>query len=407
MQPFLLFYSMVKRLFIVLLAFLAFYNTYGQTDSTVVSVNDQKAEPRHVRISLLTVGQGEMVWEAFGHSCIRVTDSMQTGKRRDLVYNYGSFDNFDQDFAKKLIDGTLLYYLSVFPYDFFINVFVEKGRSIEEQVFLLNDAQRTALVTNLENNALPRNKYYQYDFFTDNCSTRIYNMVGNTMGKGFVTGAAIPRDAHISFYEGSNQYYFQRHWERVGVTLLFEHRMNQPMNDGDVMFLPYYLSIAFNGATLNGKKFCSDRLVMAEDTLPKHAEPDMPFVLTATIAVLTIIGLSKKRLRPLGKIMSYLVLLVSGLLGCIFLYAWLGTDHKGCEDNLNLLWALPTNIIIPFLGRRVKSMYALPCIGLLGLSFVLYMLRIMVMPLFEITPFLLALLWVYAVMYRQGIAKMR
>jgi len=391
---------MVKQALIFLLSLLITSQLYAQ------GANNGAVVPpiRHVRISLMTVGQGDMIWEAFGHSCIRVIDSAREGKMHDLVFNYGTFDNFDQNFGKKLMDGTLLYYLSVFPYDFFANVFVEKGRSLKEQVLVLNDRQRTDLANNLEVNTLPQNKYYHYDFFTDNCCTRIYDMVAKTLGTGFVPGDAIPKGEPISFYEGSYQYYQYRHWERTGIALLFEHRMNMPVTDADVLFLPDYLSKAFDKATLNGKKAVETPVIFATDTRPQHKPLNGPLIFTSVIAMLTIAGLSWRPARLPGNIMSYAVLFMSGLLGCIMLYAWFGTTHSGCEDNLNLLWALPTNLVIIFFKPAIRAKYALAGIILLCLCIILYMLRIMVMPLIEITPFLLSLVWVYAAMYRRTLS---
>jgi hypothetical protein len=391
---------MFTRVLFFLLILVAAMPASGQQDT--VKAGLAKAEPRHVRISLMTVGQGAMLWEAFGHSCIRVIDSSKTGKKHDIIYNYGTFDNFDQDFVQKMLDGTLLYYLSVFPYDFFTSVFVEKGRSIEEQVLLLNDEQRTTLVNNLEYNALPKNKYYQYDFFTDNCSTRIFEIVSRSLGKGFVPAVAIPKGAKASFYEGSYQYYQNRHWERTGVAILFEHQMSKTVTNDAVMFLPIYLSKAFDGATADGKRLCAPIDVIAADTLPRPDKLNGPFIFTCIIALLTIMGLSIERLSVLGKIMTVAVLFMSGFLGCVLLYAWLGTDHKGCEDNLNLLWALPLNLVVPFLKRGMKAKYAIAGIALIGFSILLHLLKVTVLPIFEITPFLLSLVWVFAMMYRRN-----
>jgi hypothetical protein len=51
------------------------------------------------------------------------------------------------------------------------------------------------------------------------------------------------------------------------------------------------------------------------------------------------------------------IVFVTGLLGCLLLFMWFGTDHKSCAANYNLLWALPTNIIACFLVNK-KTNYA-------------------------------------------------
>ena len=70
-----------------------------------------QSDTSHLRISLLTCGTGPEVWETFGHTAIRVTDSM---RGTDDVYNYGTF-SFGDDFTMQFMRGKLLYYLSYYP----------------------------------------------------------------------------------------------------------------------------------------------------------------------------------------------------------------------------------------------------------------------------------------------------
>src|SRR5690606_14552304 len=115
-----------------------------------------------IRISLLTCGTGPMPWETFGHTAIRITDSMAG---TDNVYNYGTFDGYDDDFLINFARGKLLYYLSYYPYPAFIEEYRSDNRSVSEQVLLLNAPDKIKLYNFLIHNARPENKYYKYDFF--------------------------------------------------------------------------------------------------------------------------------------------------------------------------------------------------------------------------------------------------
>ena len=108
-----LFCSVLKYFVTFLLTITQCQSTYALQDSIAARVPVPQTERKHTRVSLITVGRGEMIWEALGHACIRVIDSTQTGPFRDRVYNYGTFDISDDEFEKKMIEGTLLYYLSV------------------------------------------------------------------------------------------------------------------------------------------------------------------------------------------------------------------------------------------------------------------------------------------------------
>jgi hypothetical protein len=81
---------------------------------------------------------------------------------------------------------------------------------------------------------------------------------------------------------------------------------------------------------------------------------------------------------------------------------WLGTDHQGCQNNLNILWALPVNLFLAFANKRKKDKYAVLAIFLMLLALVLHVVGIQELPLLELFPVLLALLCIYGSIYRSN-----
>lgn len=353
---------------------------------------------RHTRVSLITVGPGERVWEALGHVCVRVTDSTRHDEYRDIVFNYGTFD-YEQGFEKKMIKGELLYSLTAFPYDFFRKNFVEKERSLSEQEFLLTDEEKTRLINNLVNNALPPNKYYRYNFFVDNCSTRIYYMIRKTFGNHFRFGITLPPDEKVSYYDLCQQYYGNRHWERVGVSLFFADRMNMAVTNEAAMFLPAFLSRGLSTSLLDRRPFCAPGVALSRDSFTRERRLDMPMVISIVLAILAFGGLFTPRL---AKITSIFVPVFTGLIGLAMAYAWFGTRHTGCENNLNLLWALPFGIVFPLLRGKARVGYALAALVLLFVVLVLLALHLHAMPVPETAPLLLSLALVYAGTLKRG-----
>lgn len=129
------------------------------------------------RISLMTVAPGDFLYSTFGHSALRVFDPVNN---IDRCYNYGTFD-FDQpNFYLNFCRGKLLYSLDVEPGRHFVRGNLQDNRPMQEQVFDLGAAQRQRLFNLLETNALPENRSYKYDFFYDNCATRIRDIVQET-----------------------------------------------------------------------------------------------------------------------------------------------------------------------------------------------------------------------------------
>ena len=127
-------------------------------------------------ISLLTCGPGPDVYTYFGHSALRVTDPTL---KLDRVYNYGTFDFNVPNFYGQFIDGKLFYMLSVVRYKGFIPDYMAENRFIKELQLNISLDDRQNLFSLLEINYLPENRHYWYDFFKDNCSSRIRDIVVN------------------------------------------------------------------------------------------------------------------------------------------------------------------------------------------------------------------------------------
>jgi hypothetical protein len=376
---------MFKKLAFLLLILTHSIFAAAQTDSS------------HLRISLLTCGPGDNeVYEVFGHTAIRVIDSIEL---TDNVYNYGTF-SYGPDFEIKFMRGKLLYALGVEPYHYFLQEYVEAKRSVEEQVLLFTGPQKEQVYSFLEWNALPEHKNYKYDFFFDNCATRIRDVFPKTLDPGFAFGNAIPKDSKLTFRDIINEYFFQRHWERVGVNILLGSKIDKVMSNADIMFLPDYLRDGVSAAAVNGRPVSSPPKLILPGGTTLQKSTNLPFLLTSLLALLTILGLTVPKLRLLGRIMSTFLLLTSGLLGCLILVMWFATDHQACADNFNILWLLPTNFIIAFSNPKGKGRYALIAIALIVISIILHLLGIQKLVI-EFIPLMLALVFIYGTIYRR------
>ncbi len=363
--------------------------------------NAQTADSSHLRVSLLTCGTGPETWETFGHTAIRIVDS---ARGTDMAYNYGTFA-FSDDFALQFMRGKLLYYLSYYPYSEFVDEYRSVNRSVEEQELLLSGDKKIELQAFLQENAKEENRSYKYDFFFDNCATRIRDVFPKSLGNGFVFGKTPAATNRITFRDIINQYYAPKDWEKLGVNVLLGSRIDKVMSNEDMMFLPDYLRDGVAGATLNGKPIAGKVIPILGGSPPIPLGVNEPFVLMSIICLLTIVGLSVKPLKTLGKVMTFLLLFVTGLLGCLMLVMWFGTDHQGCQNNFNVLWALPTNLFIAFASRSNKSRYAIVGIAGILLTIVVHLLKIQGMLLLELSPLWLALIFVYGTIYKRDIQR--
>lgn len=345
-----------------------------------------------LRISLLTCGPGDEIWAQFGHTAIRVTDSAMG---TDLVYNYGTF-SFGPGFEIQFMRGKLLYYVSYYPYEHFLAEYADPQRRVEEQVLHIKGDEKKAIQDYLVENAKEENRYYKYDFFFDNCATRIRDAFPMAVEKDFAYGSTLPPDSKLTFRQIMNEYFYRVHFERLGCNLLLGSPIDKVMTESEVMFLPDFLRDGMAGATVGGKKIAPETTVIFEGPGKVPAGPNWPLIVLSIAAALTIIGVALPRLKLLGDFMGFLFLFITGLLGCLMLVMWLWTDHQGCQNNYNILWALPANVIYAFLPRkRNKNKYAIIAVVLIFVSLLLHVIGIQQLPLLELSPLLLALLFIF------------
>jgi hypothetical protein len=356
----------------------------------------------HLRVSLVTCGVGEELYASFGHTAIRIFDSV---KGLDIAYNYGTF-SFGEDFYPKFVRGKLMYYLSRETYSSFISTYIEENRSVEEQVLILPGEKKMEIYEFLEQNALPSNREYKYDFLFDNCATRIRDVFPATLGQTFSYGEVLPLGSQMTFRNIIDHYLRNKHWERFGIDLALGSPVDSIMTNSDVMFLPDYLRDGIGGA-----KYSRDAVELAapvvsimEGAKEKEGTLNQPLLLTSIIALLTILGLTVRKLSVLGKVMTSILLFVSGLLGVFFLFMWLATDHQSCQNNYNVLWALPTNLLLVFMKKHKAGRYALVAIFLLVVSLLLHLLKVQGLPLLELGPILLSLVFIYGTIFKRNSA---
>ena len=308
-----------------------------------------------LRISLLTCAPGEELYSTFGHTALRV-QNIDDGT--DHVYNYGTFE-FGPDFYTKFIRGKLLYFLSVQDFEDFIYQYQYESRSVQEQVLLLDCEQKQKLLTALNVNADEKNKYYRYDFLFDNCTTRAKDIVKNNSGSTVVFKNILPqsiptfRDLIHSYLDKGKQ-----PWSKLGIDILLGSDLDKNVSNEQAMFLPDYLLKGFDNASVSGKPLVSTAVTILE--MPSSVNLNSIFrpAVVFTLMMVLIIALSLIR-KPWAQqtisIFDFLYFFILGLAGLLLLFMWFGTDHTVCDKNFNLLWALPTHVVMAFFVHSRKS----------------------------------------------------
>lgn len=311
----------------------------------------------NLQISLLTCGPGEDLYSVFGHSALRVTDK---SANTDVIFNYGTFDFDDPEFYSKFVNGKLLYYVSVENFGSFVRSYQLENRSIVEQRLKLSCAEKQKLYEALIVNAREENKYYEYEFLFDNCSTRLRDIVANNSEDSVEFRRIIPQPAP-TFRNMLHAYLFkgEKYWSAFGIDLLLASRIDRAVKNEEAMFLPDYLMKGFDSSLVRRQSFVQSKNTILESEEKNNAGFSFTPMM-ATIGLL-LVGLAITFLKGKGTLafiapyFDGLLFFILGIMGCLMLYMWYGTEHELCRNNYNLYWALPTHIIAAFVASRNTS----------------------------------------------------
>jgi hypothetical protein len=307
------------------------------------------------KVSLITIYPGEELYSSFGHSAYWVYDP-HSGI--DRVYNYGTF-NFNQPgFYTKFIRGKLLYELSVSDMQYLIWFYQQENRGIVEQVLNLSEKEKESLFEFLEKNYLPENRAYKYDFFFDNCSSRLRDALKVTCGKD-LQFHQIEKEKK-SFRQLLDPFLIDKQWQDLGMDTGLGTPSDKIATPYDYMFLPIHLMNAFDSATINhGQKV--EKLVKATNMLYRETpKKDKKEIVTPALCLwlffllILIVCWIQWTNKTAVLYLDLILWVFTGLLGFLIVFLWFGTDHKVTANNWNLIWAMPLNLIVILLAKKNK-----------------------------------------------------
>ena len=225
-----------------------------------------------LRISLLTCTPGEELYSSFGHSAFRVIDSNSV---TDIVYNYGTFNFDDEGFYIKFVRGKLLYYVSTEYFIDFKNIYESENRGITEQVLLLSASERIAVNQFLNENIKAENRFYKYDFFFDNCTTRLRDILKKQHDSIFCQKPVMP--AGTTFRQAIHQYldHNGQQWSELGIDILMGRRCDaimtpSQMQSPDLLLVTEQDEVIGTAEKMQVQKMVQKRLGLA--AIPKPAD---------------------------------------------------------------------------------------------------------------------------------------
>jgi hypothetical protein len=308
-------------------------------------------------VTLLTIGQSDVVWERFGHNAIWIRDP---SRGLDLTYNWGTFD-FDQPhFLWRFLTGDTRYWLAVTDAQADIARYVQENRSVWAQELTLTPAQRLAILRFVEWNARPENRYYRYDYYRDNCSTRARDLIDQATG-GALRRATVVRATGTTYRWHTRRLTAGDPFVYTGIQLALGRPADRAISAWEESFLPVRLMQhvrdvrvpAPDGGTLPLVK--SERQLFAAHRPPEAVAPPS-YGLRYLASGLALSGMLLLLARGAAEdrrgaatsfgVLAGLWTLLSGLLGTVVLLAGTVMRHVFMGRNLNPAAYSPLALIL-------------------------------------------------------------
>jgi hypothetical protein len=308
--------------------------------------NAQLQLSKESEVSILTIGPGFVLNDAFGHSAIRIKDPLQN---IDLIFDYGRYDFQAKGFYLNFAKGKLDYEIGWTYSEDFISNYKLQQRRVTAQIINLTLKEKQNLFEGLQTNIQPQNKSYSYDFFYNNCATKIKDVLVDASNKNisFLTPENFEQ---LSFRELIRSHVPQNSWGGLGIDAALGSVIDRLASVEEHLFLPKYLD-----EILKHSKFDPEatKLVLRSEVLnqTQKSKPSTfwwsPLVILGLVSI-TIIGMtyydwtSKSR----NKFLDALLFFTTGSIGILILFLWFATDHTATAYNYNFLWAFGFNLLM-------------------------------------------------------------
>jgi uncharacterized protein DUF4105 len=320
-------------------------------------------------IYVLTFGPGDHPFLKFGHDALWVRDR---AAGTDRVYNFGTFAFDSPRLIFDFLKGRLTYWLSVSTMPITLAEYERADRSIVAQELRLDAAAKSALRARLDVNARPENRAYKYDYFLDNCATRVRDAVDLAAGGQLRAAARGP--ARLTLRGQALRLTADYLPLYVALDLILGPAVDRPVDRWAEMYIPEELQRGLD-ETLVGTPLAPGPLVATEATLFTPSRPAPREAPPAWIAWFFACGLAvgavfaglgaaagrvpRGRVRAAARLLLGFALtawgLVVGFVGCFLVYAWAFTDHVVAHRNQNILLTAPWALAFLALGPGVAA----------------------------------------------------
>jgi len=353
-----------KKLGFILLKFMSRLKYFIFCLFMGVAFSVQSQSTDSIRFSLLTCAPGTEIYSLFGHTAIRYENYT---RRIDVVFNYGMFSFNTPNFIFRFVAGETDYQLGITPYSYFEAEYAMRGSSVYQQVLNLTQSEKERLLTILENNYLPENRIYRYNYFYDNCTTRARDKIeecieGKVVYPDSLSGKSYRSIVH-EFTAGSP-------WDEFGIDLCLGAEADKEINKRQQMFSPFYMKYYASNAYIVDAGGTRRPLILDETKIVDVEQDEVQpgFVLSPLmcgalfLALCVVMAWGQWKTQRIWWGWDIVLYGLQGLAGCIIAFLFFFSVHPTVGSNWLLILFNPIPLLyLPFMVykavKRKKDYY--------------------------------------------------
>jgi len=354
-----------RRLVLGALAWFVVSTGAASAQPTPLSQYERERIPHEAEapfVDVLTFGIGDVIFERWGHTaiCLRYHQP----EHASICFNYGVTDFDDHGgLVWRFVRGNQEFWSEPSAATTLKGFYAEEDRDIWIQTLLIDDAQARRIEARLWRDVDEDNRGYIYDHFTDNCTTRIRDVIDDA------TGGALRR-ASTAAYPLTLRQLGAPGLEATPLLLgatdfLLGRSMDAPLTTWEAMFHPDVLR-----TQLETQLGVAPRVENAQQfARPGPSGPSgraMWFGVALAFTALLALGMWRPRVAR-GALIA--VSLYLGLWGLIVYVAVIASTIPALRWNEVVCVLVPLDLVMPWLSRERRVRYAqLRVAGLLGVS---------------------------------------
>ena len=289
---------------------------------------------KEAKASVLTCGTGNEVYALFGHTAIRITDTING---IDVVYNYGAFDFSTSNFALKFVKGNLQYFAVANSYADFIANYTYEKRAVYEQELNISAPQKQQLFNNLNQSLQLENREYTYKFIDQNCTSMAVDVINRSLNQKVIVKKG---DTDKSYRTILFPYFNHHFYEQLGTSIIFGTKTDQL---GTAIFLPFEFKKSLDQIKLNQLPIVKENKTILEfEPEPNHSWWNNWYTYLLFLGLILILNKSS---------IDTTYLFIMAILGVAFVLLGIYSTHLELANNYNILLFNPSWIVLLYFAK--------------------------------------------------------